>query len=128
MTGLFDTVVLDLDGTLVDSNYHHVLAWQRAFQRVAIEMPAVRIHQAIGMGGDKFVAHVAGDHVERALGDQIRQLHDDFFMASVREAHALPGVDDFIARILELDCRPVLASSSAREQVDAMLELSLIHI
>lgn len=56
--------ILDVDGTLVDSNYHHALAWYRAFREHDIVVPLWRLHRHIGMGGEKYVAAVAGDVVE----------------------------------------------------------------
>ena len=50
-----DTVVLDIDGTLLDSNYHHALAWARAFDQHGIDVPLWRVHRCIGMGGDRLV-------------------------------------------------------------------------
>lgn len=50
------TAVLDIDGTLVDTNYHHALAWFRAFRRHDLDLPVWRLHRAIGMGGDQLVA------------------------------------------------------------------------
>ena len=58
-----DTVVLDVDGTLLDSNYHHVIAWSRAFDRLGVRAASWRIHRAIGMGGDRLVSEVAGSDV-----------------------------------------------------------------
>ena len=55
-----DAIIFDVDGTLVDSNYQHVLAWYRALRRYGITVPLWQIHRAIGMGGDQLVAHVAG--------------------------------------------------------------------
>ena len=46
-----DTVLLDVDGTLIDSTYHHAIAWHRAFRDHGIDLPMWRIHRAIGMGG-----------------------------------------------------------------------------
>ena len=63
-TAIFDTAIFDVDGTLVDSNYQHALAWFRAFRRHDITLPLWRLHRGIGMGGDLFVAHVAGEAVE----------------------------------------------------------------
>ena len=65
--------ILDVDGTLVDTNYHHALAWYRAFRRTASTLPIWRIHRHIGMGGDQLVAGVAGDEVERRAGDEMRE-------------------------------------------------------
>jgi len=70
-----DTVILDLDGTLVDTVYQHVLAWRSAFLSVGVDIPAWRIHRAIGMGGDRLVEALAGQRVENAVGDDVRKLH-----------------------------------------------------
>ena len=72
MTDNGRAVLFDIDGTLVDSTYHHAIAWQRAFDRHDISIPLWRIHRTIGMGGDKLVAEVAGDEVEDRLGDALR--------------------------------------------------------
>ena len=53
--------ILDVDGTLVDTNYHHALAWYRAFRQHDKLVPIWRIHRHIGMGGDQLVAALAGD-------------------------------------------------------------------
>src|SRR5215212_88110 len=68
-----DTAIFDVDGTLVDTNYQHALAWFRAFRRYGITLPMWRIHRGIGMGGDMFVPEVAGREVERAHGDDLRR-------------------------------------------------------
>lgn len=115
-------VILDLDGTLVDSVYEHVRAWKLAFQRIGVEIPAARIHRAIGMGGDRLVAAVAGDSVEHGMGDEVRDLHDQIFMEAVGEVRALPGASDLLHAIAESGRRTVLASSSPPDQVDRLLE------
>ena len=60
--------ILDVDGTLVDTNYHHALAWYRAFRQHGIVLPIWRIHRHIGMGGDQLVEALAGDEVEERAG------------------------------------------------------------
>ena len=64
--------ILDVDGTLVDTNYHHALAWYRAFRQHGEVLPIWRIHRHIGMGGDQLVAALAGDGFEREQGDVVR--------------------------------------------------------
>jgi beta-phosphoglucomutase-like phosphatase (HAD superfamily) len=64
--------ILDVDGTLVDTNYQHALAWYRAFRRHGIVLPVWRIHRHVGMGGDQLVKALAGPEVEEAQGDDIR--------------------------------------------------------
>ena len=59
--------VLDIDGTLVDTNYQHALAWYRAFRRHQIVLPVWRIHRHIGMGGDQVTRPLADGRTEREL-------------------------------------------------------------
>ena len=94
-----DTVVLDLDGTLVDSVYHHTVAWQLAFHEVGLDVAAARIHGAIGMGGDRLVAHLAGRAAENAVGDHVRALHDKHFLERVNELRALDGASDLVLKL-----------------------------
>jgi beta-phosphoglucomutase-like phosphatase (HAD superfamily) len=67
-----DTLIFDLDGTLLDTNYQHAIAWYRAFRRHDMTVPIWQIHRALGMGGDQLVAAVTDDDVERRLGDDLR--------------------------------------------------------
>ena len=122
MSGI-DTVVLDLDGTLVDSVYVHVLAWQAAFAEVGVEAPAARIHRHIGMGGDRLVAEVAGQVVEDAIGDEVRARHaqqlDDLF----GRIHPTEGAGVLLDSLRSHDFRVVLASSSDRALTERLLGL-----
>jgi len=68
-----DTAIVDIDGTLMDTNHHPALAWSRAFRRYGITRPMWRIHRGIGMGGDVFVPEVDGRDVEHAHGDDLRE-------------------------------------------------------
>jgi phosphoglycolate phosphatase len=116
-------VVLDLDGTLVDSVYQHVVAWHAAFHDVGLHVSAVRLHEAIGMGGDRLVAHVAGDPAESAVGEDVRRLHDDYFRSYLRTVCALDGAADLVETLAGHGHRLVLASSSESELVDELLDL-----
>ncbi|CAM3659337.1 HAD family hydrolase [Nocardioides zeicaulis] len=116
-------VVLDLDGTLVDSVYHHVVAWQCAFRDVGRPVGALRIHEAIGMGGDRLVAHVAGASAEAAVGDDVRALHDKHFRAALRSIYALDGAAELVTAIADRGHRVALSSSSEADLVDDLLEL-----
>ncbi|HWK16386.1 MAG TPA: hypothetical protein VNR66_02940 [Solirubrobacteraceae bacterium] len=64
--------VLDIDGTLVDTNYHHAVAWFRAFRRHGIVLPLWRIHRHLGMGGDQLVEALTDERTETELGDELR--------------------------------------------------------
>jgi len=116
-------VVLDLDGTLVDSVYHHVVAWQAAFHSVGRHVGAMRVHEAIGMGGDRLVTHVAGEAAETAVGHDVRKLHDEYFRAKLRTISALDGASDLIAALTDQGRRVVVASSSEADLVEELLDL-----
>lgn len=87
-------VILDVDGTLVDSNDQHALAWHAAFREHDVHVPVAHIHRHIGMGGDQLVSAVAGDEVERARGDELRAAHDTLFLATIETVTVLVMVGD----------------------------------
>ncbi|GAA5112942.1 HAD family hydrolase [Alloalcanivorax gelatiniphagus] len=116
-------VVLDLDGTLVDSVYEHVAAWHAAFHDVGLHVSSVRIHEAIGMGADRLVTHVAGETAETAVGDDVRELHDSYFRAGLRAVCALDGASELVEVLASHGHRVVLASSSEADLVEEMLDL-----
>ena len=118
-----DTVVLDLDGTLVDSVYVHALVWKEAFREIGLDLPTYRLHRAVGMGGDHLVAAVAGDAVEDNMGDVVRKLHDELFRERRLEVHSLDGAAELLSACREAGLRQVLASSSQPEDTHALLDL-----
>jgi phosphoglycolate phosphatase-like HAD superfamily hydrolase len=117
-----DTVVLDVDGTLVDSVYQHVRAWDEAFRRVGVDVSAWRLHRAIGMGGDRIVAALAGRAVEVGLGDEIRRHHDERYADLVRDVRPLPGAAELLSALRLRGHLVVLASSGSREQTAEAVE------
>lgn len=120
-----DTVVLDVDGTLVDSVYTHVMAWSQAFRAIGTPVPAWRIHHAIGMGGDRLVTEVAGQRVEDALGDRVRELHDQEYDDLAPGVQVFDGADDLLVLLKEMGFVVVLASSGTKEQTEqAMAKLT----
>jgi HAD superfamily hydrolase (TIGR01549 family) len=115
--------ILDVDGTLVDTNYHHALAWWRAFGDHGVELPAWRVHRAIGMGGDKLVAELAGREVERDRGDAIRDSEAEHYEALIGEVRALEGAGELIEELRRRGHKVVLASSAKQWEVDHYLDL-----
>ncbi|QYJ05452.1 HAD family hydrolase [Nocardioides panacisoli] len=115
-------VLLDVDGTLIDSTYHHALAWQRAFTRHTTPPPMARLHRAIGMGGDKLVAHVTSQQTEDRLGDQLRADWREEYLQLRGEVAALPGAATMVAEIADAGHRVAVASSGdpqfAQDAVD----------
>ncbi len=103
-------ILFDIDGTLVDSTYHHAIAWQRAFDRHDVTIPLWRIHRTIGMGGDKLVAEVAGEEVEERLGDDLRDVWREEYVAIKGEVAPLPGAAELIHALVKAGYRVALAS------------------
>lgn len=118
-----DTVVLDIDGTLVDSNYHHTIAWGRAFRRLGHVVPHWRIHRCIGMGGDRLVPSLVGQEVDRELGDELRDTWASEVQQILYEIEPLECAPELLE---ELDRRPVnvvLASSGKPQHTEHSLHV-----
>jgi HAD superfamily hydrolase (TIGR01549 family) len=115
--------ILDIDGTLVDSNYHHAIAWYRAFCAHDILLPVWRIHRHIGMGGDQLVAALCGDDVEGERGDDIRATETERYKDLIGEVRPLGGARGLIEDLRRDGRRVVLASSAKPEEVDHYLDL-----
>ena len=118
-----EVAILDVDGTLVDANYHQVLAWYRAFRKHGIVLPMWRLHRHVGIGGDKYVAAVAGEEVEERLGDELRDRWEELFDELIGEVAPLEGARDLIADLKERGRTVVLASSSIERHLDHYLDL-----
>ena len=115
--------LLDVDGTLVDSNYHHALAWYRAFRRSGIVLPLWRIHRHVGMGGDQLLPALLGDRVDEEHGEEIRDARDEEYGGLIGEVSPLEGSRELIVDLKERGLTTVLASSSPQEEIDHYLEL-----
>ena len=115
--------VLDVDGTLVDSNYQHALAWYRAFRSLGETYPIWRIHRLIGMGGDQLVAALGGDEVEERIGEQARERWVREVDPMMPETALLPGARELIVALKERGHRVVLASSGKPHHVERALDL-----
>jgi len=115
--------ILDIDGTLVDTNYHHAIAWFRAFRGRGITLPIWRIHRHIGMGGDQLVAALAGDEVERREGDAIREIESRRYMDLIGEVEPLEGARELIVELNQRTNAVVLASSAKEAEVEHYLDL-----
>jgi len=115
--------ILDIDGTLVDTNYHHALAWHRAFRQHGHVLPVWVIHRHIGMGGDKLIASICGEEVEREQGDDIRAAEKPLYLAMIEEVEPLAGARALIADLKQAGHTVVLASSAKEDEVDHYLDL-----
>ncbi|SDR77381.1 HAD family hydrolase [Actinopolymorpha singaporensis] len=114
--------VLDIDGTLIDSNYQNALAWYRALRSVGETCPVWRLHRLIGMGGDQVVSAVGGEDLECRVGDRAREQQGKEVDALLDEMAPLPGARDLLTAIKERGHRLVLASSAKKRHVDVFLD------
>lgn len=119
-----DTVLLDVDGTLVDSTYHHAIAWHRAFRDQGIELPMWRVHRAIGMGGDRLVGTLAGDEVEERLGDSLRAAWQREYEPLRAEVEPLPGAHELVAGLKDRGFIVALGSSGKPDHTSQAVELA----
>jgi HAD superfamily hydrolase (TIGR01549 family) len=116
-------VVLDIDGTLVDTNYQHALAWYMAFREHDIAVPVWRLHRHLGMGGDQLVAAVTNEETETRLGDELRAAHDALYLASIQTTSAFDGARGLIQDLRAHGAAVILASSASQREVDHYLDL-----
>jgi HAD superfamily hydrolase (TIGR01509 family) len=115
--------ILDVDGTLVDTNYQHAIAWYRAFRQHGELHPIWRIHRHIGMGSDQLVGAICGDEVERDKGDDIRSAEKALYLSLIEEVEPLHGARDLIVDLKESGHTVVLASSAKANELDHYLDL-----
>jgi HAD superfamily hydrolase (TIGR01509 family) len=115
--------ILDVDGTLVDTNYHHAIAWYRAFRQHAIVLPIWRIHRHIGMGGDQLIAALCDEDTENEKGDDIRAAEKVLYFELIGEVEPLAGARELIEDLKKRGHSVVLASSAKKEEVEHYLDL-----
>jgi HAD superfamily hydrolase (TIGR01509 family) len=116
-------VILDVDGTLVDSNDAHARAWVEAFAEAGITVPFERVRRAIGMGGDKLMPAVAGIEESSDLGRKIAnrrgQIFKDQFLPNLRP---FPKTRDLVMRLRDDGFQLAVASSAKRDELQALLQ------
>ena len=121
-----NTLIFDLDGTLVDTVYAHVFAWQRALDEAGMPIDGWRIHRRIGMSGGLFARAVARE-VGRPLSteevEQIQQRHGAIFRELLPDRRALPGAVELLAELRELGISHGIATSGRRPEIDRSLEV-----
>jgi HAD superfamily hydrolase (TIGR01509 family) len=115
--------ILDIDGTLVDSNYFHTIAWSHALCAHGHTVPMWRIHRAIGMGGDQLIGALLGDEVEERQGDDIRAAEKERYFELIDEVRPLEGARELVEDLKRKDTTVVLASSAKPDEVEHYLDL-----
>ena len=118
--------LLDLDGTLVDSVYQHVLAWQEALEAGGIDLSVWRIHRRIGMSGGLFVGALlreTGQPVDADLVSLLQQVHAQAYRRRAGDLRLLPGSRELLARLTEAGVPWAIATSGLIEAARPTLEL-----
>jgi HAD superfamily hydrolase (TIGR01509 family) len=121
--------LFDLDGTLIDSVYQHVLAWREALEQGGIRLSVWRIHRRIGMSGGLFVnallretgREIAGDEAER-----LQKLHAAAYALMASQVRPLPGAEQLLAYLSQERVPYAIATSGRRET--AALALKALHV
>jgi len=114
---------MDVDGTLVDTNYQHAIAWHRALRGHGYAVQVWEIHRHIGMGGDQIVAALIGEEGERADGDAIREAEGNAYRELIGEVQAMHGASELLRELKEDGFETILASSAKAEEVERYLDL-----
>jgi HAD superfamily hydrolase (TIGR01509 family) len=110
-------IIFDVDGTLVDSNYLHTVAWSRAMRDAGEHVPMSTIHRYIGMGSDRLVEEMLGHE-----NDKASELHSKHFKEFKAEMQAIPGAADLLAEVKRRGAMVVLATSAKEADVEAMVD------
>ncbi|MDV8024889.1 HAD family hydrolase [Rhodococcus sp. IEGM 1330] len=117
-----DAVLLDIDGTLVDSNYAHVDAWSRAFRDAGRAVPSWRIHRCIGMDGSTLLETLVGSS-DSALAGEAKKLHGEYYAAASGDLEVLPGARELLADLNSRGVTVVLATSAPESELTTLRDL-----
>lgn len=115
---MIKAVIFDVDGTLMDTNYHHTEAWARAFQAIGRPVPRSVIHRQIGKGSDQFVPEFVDDE---AIGREADRTHGEEYARLVETAVPLPGAKEILASLPDRGIDVWLATSAKPEELEKTL-------
>lgn len=115
--------ILDVDGTLADTNYQHAVAWYAAFRQFDVAVPVWRLHRCVGMGGDELVRTIVGEEGAQAFGPDVQAAHGELAEPLLAEAVLFPGARELVAELHRRGNRVVLASSGKQDKVQHWLDL-----
>jgi HAD superfamily hydrolase (TIGR01509 family) len=117
-------VLLDLDGTLLDSNDAHAQAWLEAMGEAGFHPTYEEVRRRIGMGGDFLIPEVLGVSADSETGKEISHRRGEIFSGKyLHQLHPFPGARPLVERLCRQGLRTLVASSSRREELQAMMAL-----
>jgi HAD superfamily hydrolase (TIGR01509 family) len=118
--------LFDLDGTLIDSVYQHVLAWSEALKHTGMELSVWRIHRRIGMSGGLFVnallREVGGD-LSTVDAERLQTIHTEAYKRYVSQVRPLPGARDLLSALADEKVPHAIATSGFEETARLSLEI-----
>jgi HAD superfamily hydrolase (TIGR01509 family) len=112
---LVQAVFLDIDGTLMDTNYLHIEAWVQAFEEVGARPPRSRIHHEVGKGSDKLIPKFVEDGQK---AERVGELHSEYYAKLQERGHPLPGAKELITSLVERGYEVWLATSAKPEELE----------
>ncbi|GJL63755.1 MAG: haloacid dehalogenase [Nitrospirales bacterium] len=118
------TIILDVDGTLMDTNYLHVEAWARAFQKYELPIPRAAIHRQIGKGSTLMLEELLND---ASLRPEASEWHSHFFTDLQQYGRALPGAKEMIEELFSQEMAIWFATSAKSEELDYYLDKLEAH-
>ncbi|MFG1952848.1 HAD family hydrolase [Micromonospora sp. NPDC048830] len=113
-------VLLDVDGTLVDTTYLHTVSWWEALRQADRPVPMALIHRSIGMGSDNLLDHLLGRERDRSADARLRDAHDSLYAEYWQRLTPLPRAADLLRALAARGLRVVLATSAAEHEVGAL--------
>jgi HAD superfamily hydrolase (TIGR01549 family) len=120
------TLLFDLDGTLIDSVYQHILAWREALEQIGIRLSNASIHRRIGMSGRLIVQSFlreSGRQLAAPEMEQVQQLQSSAYLNRFREVRPLPGAADLLSVLARLSVPFAIGTSSKRQHAQPSLDL-----
>jgi HAD superfamily hydrolase (TIGR01549 family) len=118
--------IFDLDGTLVDSVYQHVMAWHAALRECGFDLSVWRIHRRIGMSGGLMIRALARElemPLDEAIIKRLSELHEQEFKRRIPSISPLPGARELLAELRELEIPYIIATSGRTQTARPMLKL-----
>jgi HAD superfamily hydrolase (TIGR01509 family) len=120
MTGPVKAVLFDVDGTLVDTNYLHTVAWWEAFTQAGHSVPMASIHRAIGMGSDQMLDRLLPADRDSGADDSIKDAHSALYSVYWCRLRPLPGATQLLRACRDQELRVVLASSADPREFEVL--------
>ncbi len=108
-------VFLDIDGTLMDTNYLHIEAWAQAFEEVGARPPRSRIHHQVGKGSDRLIPEFVEDDQK---AERVSELHSEYYAQLQERGHPLPGAKELVTSLVDRGYEVWFATSAKPEELE----------